>query len=200
MNCLFLTLLLLGTCGLQGRATTIDDFDGYQSGTYIQAQNKSWSRYGNATSDGIDSIAEGFHQRGASYVANWTTATPTGSVRYTFASSQKLTATPVLSVELAVLPSPVTGTEVTASISNGTTSYRIAQAQPLANLSYSLYSFDFTQTTTCEKGTDSLQTVLENATSVTITFTNANSPGAQTIHFDNVSMTASGPASTTASK
>ncbi len=168
----------------------VDDFDKYASGSYIQEQNPAWSRYGKATVDGIDSIEAGSKNRGASYVATWTPENTVGAVKYTFPAPQDMTKTPVLNIELAVTPSTIMGTTVSALVANKTTKYRVSLPQTLSSDSYTLFSFPFNDTAEILEGKDTLQTVLAAPTSVTITFSNTSGKGTQTIHFDNLTLSA----------
>jgi hypothetical protein len=190
-----LGLLFSLTAHGQTHVIVIDNFERYTARPLIQKQNSAWSRYGNATDDGIESIDGGFSGRGAAYVAAWTDKNTTGSVRYTFPTLQNLLGTAILTVEMRVKPSPVKGTLVTALVSNGPTTYEISQAQDLSNARYTLYSFNFANdSVNCIEGTDTLQTVLSGAKSLTLKFTNTSGGGAQSIDFDDWGLTSAAPA------
>ncbi len=190
-----LGLLFSLTAHGQTHVIVIDNFEHYTASPLIQKQNSAWSRYGNATDDGIDSIDEGFSGRGAAYVAAWTDKNTTGSVRYTFPTLQNILGTAILTVELKVKPSPVRGTLVTALVSDGPTTYEISKAQDLSNAQYTLYSFNFTDDSVkCIEGTDTLETVLAGAKSLTLKFTNTSAGGPQSIDFDDVGLTSEAPA------
>lgn len=206
MNQLKLLLLAAGIAFLgftsplvHGTPMVIDNFDQYASGTYLQnLPNARWSRFGNATADGIYSIAGGVGgTRGASYLVNFSPSSAVnGSVRHTFSTSQSFTQPIIFSLDLAVsVIRP--GTTVFAQISSsaGTpTIFETLVGQSLTNTGFQTFTFSFDPESVRHiQGGQSLEAVLADLKSVTFRFNNTVDSGSQSILFDNLTVVASIP-------
>jgi hypothetical protein len=155
-----------------------------------------WRRFGTATTDGIYSIAGGASGRGASYGVNWAQG-EAGYVRYTFASPKSFGPGTVVAIDLSVTVA-LPGTQVFLLLSNGesssaaTTTYRSRMGELVTGTSYRTFSFSVTDDSVRRvAGTAPLSEVLKSLSSVTIMFTNTDGEGAQSIHFDNFTISAS---------
>lgn len=168
------------------RAEVLDNFNSYVSGSYIQAQNAAWSRFGAATTDGIYSIAGGAEGRGASYSVGWAAGNQ-GFVRYAFGAAQSFTEGASLSVDLSV-SAALPDTTVVAQVTGGSgTTWAMTAAVSLTNTGYVTYNFILEGAgMTRIEGSDSLSVVMANLQSVTLQFRNVSGVGSQAIQFDNL--------------
>lgn len=183
----------------RAEVVVIDDFDQYANTSYVQEQKWSlWRRFGAATTDGIYSIAGGASGRGANYGVSWAQGNA-GYVRYTFPSPKGFEVGTVFAMDISVTVS-LPGTQVFLLVSNGdsaaasTTTYRTRIGELVNHTDYRTFSFSITEDTVRRvSGTASLPDVLKSLSSVTLMFTNADGSGAQSIQFDNFTVSA-GPA------
>lgn len=184
-------LLLAGALSNAAAAPIlIDDFESYAAGTYIQAQGGlNWSRFGNATSDGIYSIANGSGGgRAASYQVNFNpgAGNVNGSVRYTFATAQDYSGVYSFSLDIAV-DTVLPGTSVFAQIAGDGSTPTIIETlvgQAVTSSNYVTYVFQFTpDNLRVIQGTESVDDVLAHLKSITFRFNNTTG-GKQTLMFD----------------
>lgn len=190
--CCLLTVTAL-SASFAKASLLIDDFNAYTNASYIQVQNPAWSRFGNATSDGIYSIAGGVDgTRGASYIVNWG-AGSNGYVRYTFATAQDFSLMNAFTLDLST-NSVVAGTlaylqiNYTQTIGETTivNTYETTMGLSLASTQYENFVFNFTpDSVTRREGMADFATVMANVTSFTFRYNNSTGAGNQQIRFDN---------------
>jgi len=181
--------MLVGSA--HGAVVLVDDFNSYNSSSLIQAQNTAWSRFGAATSDGINSIAGGVGgTRGAAYSAAWTAGT-VGDVRYTFGTVQDLSLLTNVTLDLNV-GTVLAGTTVSVQLRSGGTYYQSTTGLSLTNTSYSTFSFDTSSAAlTRVSGSGSYASTLSAVDSIVFVFNNTGGTGSQQIRFDNFDLVTS---------
>lgn len=177
----------------QGAVIVVDDFNSYNSSSYIQVQNPLWSRFGAATSDGITSITAGVGgTRGASYSTAWT-AGNTGDVRYTFSATQNLSTMTDVTLDLNVA-TLVAGTTVSLQLRSGATFFQSTTPLSLTNTTYSTFDFStLSASLTRVAGTGSYASTMSAIDSIVFVFTNTGGTGSQAIRFDNFDLVTSVP-------
>lgn len=168
---------------LIGNASPIQSNPGGASGI---AGN--WTRFGAATTGGIDSIAGGVGgTRGASYSAGWASGTA-GFTRYTFASIQDLSLMEEVTLDLNVSTS-LAGTTVAVQIRSGSTYYQSTTPLALTNTSFSTFTFDTTSAAlTRVAGTGSYADTMASVDAIVFVFSNPGGTGSQAIRFDNFNL------------
>ncbi len=183
----------------QGATIVIDDFNNYSNSTLLQnLPGTNWSRFGNATADGIYSIAGGVGgTRGANYLVNYNTTTAVnGSVRYTYATPQSFEGNITFSLDIAV-NTVRPGTKVFAQIASSDatpTIFETLVGQSLSSTSYQTFTFSFSaENIKSIQGSKTLDQVVADLKSITFRFNNTLDTGSQTISFDNLIVTTAIP-------
>jgi len=148
----------------------------------------SWTRFGAATTGGIDSIAGGVGgTRGASYSAGWASGT-TGFTRYTFTSVQDLSLLEEITLDLNV-NTALAGTTVAVQIRSGATYFQSITPLALTNTAFSTFAFDTTSAALSRvAGTGTYADTLAAVDAVVFIFSNAGGSGSQAIRFDNFNL------------
>lgn len=180
---------------LQAEPVVIDDFNQYSASGYVQTQMWSlWRRFGEATTDGIYSIAKGAEGRGAHYAVNWQVG-KAGFLRYSFPSAKSFPVGTIFSMDMSVTTS-LPGTRVFLLLADGdpnspsTTTYRTQEGQSLVAMDYETFGFEVTEASVRRmSGRATLKDVLGALASVTFIFTNNADLESQGIHFDNLGFT-----------
>ncbi len=187
---------------LRAEVLLVDDFNAYNNvtliGNNLPIQSNpggasgiagSWTRFGNATADGIYSIAGGIGgTRGASYSTDWSKGA-NGYIHYTFASTHDFSLLDEISLNLYV-GTVVAGTTVSVQIRSGSTYYQTAAPLSLVNTAYSTFSFDASATgLTRVAGTASYEDVVGAVSSIVFVFSNSGGSGTQAIRFDQFEIT-----------
>lgn len=175
----------------QAEPVVVDDFNQYSDASYVQTQMWSlWRRFGEATTDGIYSIAGGAEGRGGRYAVSWTLG-KAGYLRYTFPAVKSFPVGTTFAMDMAVT-APLPNTQVFLLVADGdptlptTTTYRTQEGQPLTDLDYRTHGFELTEMSVRRmSGRASLREVLGRLASVTFIFSNATDAGTQGILIDN---------------
>lgn len=189
------------TVSSQAATVLVDNFNEYTNATYIGTNTTSqfnpggasgiaggWVRYGNATLDGIYSIAGGVTGRGASYSAGWSPTATSGSVQYNFTSVQDLSSLDDITLDINV-NSVVVGTTVALQIRSGSTYFQTTTPLSLVNTSYSTFTFDAASSAlTRVAGAASYESVLGSVDALVFVFANTGGTGTQSIRFDNLNL------------
>jgi len=179
----------------QGSTIIVDNFNSYSNSTLLQNMpGTNWSRFGNATADGIYSIAGGVGgTRGASYLVSYNATTAVnGSVRYTYATPQSFEGPITFSLDIAV-NTVRPGTQVFAQIASSDatpTIFETLVGQSITNTTYQTFTFSFSpENIKSLQGSKTLDQVIHDLKSITFRFNNTTDIGSQSINFDNLTVT-----------
>ncbi len=185
----------------QAAVVLVDNFNEYTNASYIGTNATvqfnpggasgiagGWVRYGNATLDGIYSIAGGASGRGGSYSAGWSPTATTGSIQYNFSSVQNLSNLDDITLDINV-NSVVLGTTVALQIRSGSTYFQTTTPLSLVNTAYNTFTFDAASSAlTRVAGAASYESVLGSVDALVFVFANTGGTGTQSIRFDNLNL------------